>query len=160
MLIQKREILLIGIGNEFQHDDAIGLEIVRALKKKNLPNVKIKEETGDGTALVDAWKGRDTVFLFDAIQTGKKPGFVHRADMNSQSPLPKTFKLSTHGFSIFEAIELSKALNYIPNTFILYGIEGGNFETGVGLSPFVAQALPIVIEKSEKEIIEQIQNHE
>ncbi len=151
-----RKTLLIGVGNEYQHDDGIGLQIVRAFGGKKIPFVITKEETGEGTSLLEAWKESNCVFLFDAIQTGKKAGTIHRVDIHQQSPTPKFLKFSTHGFSIFEAIELSKVLEQLPIHFVLYGIEGKNFESGVGLSPEVLEALPEIIQKSETEIYEHI----
>ncbi|HEX9756513.1 MAG TPA: hydrogenase maturation protease [Nitrospiria bacterium] len=148
--------LLIGVGNEFQHDDGIGLEIVRAFRNKRIPFVITKEQTGEGTALLEAWKGSHSVFLFDAIQPAKKAGTIHRVDIQQQSLTPRFLKFSTHGFSIFEAIELSRALEQLPTHFVVYGIEGKNFETGVGLSPEVQEALPAIIQKSEAEIYERI----
>jgi len=148
--------LLIGVGNEYQHDDGIGLQIIRGFREKKIPFVITKEETGEGTALLEAWKGSSSVFLFDAVQTGKKAGTIHRVDIHQQPPTPKFLKFSTHGFSIFEAIELSRVLEQLPTHFVVYGIEGKNFESGVGLSPEVLEALPEIIQKSEAEIYERM----
>jgi hydrogenase maturation protease len=45
------------------------------------------------------------------------------------------FRGSTHAFGLNEAVELSRALKQLPSNFIIYGIEGQNFDTGSSDSP-------------------------
>ena len=133
--------LIIGIGNEYRGDDAVGLIVARRLKGRLADSVKILEQTGDGAALMDAWRGAETVIVIDAVASGAAPGAVHRFDANTR-PIPKNaFRCSTHAFGVAEAIELSRAMGELPRSLIVYGIEGKNFAVGVRLSPEVEGAL-------------------
>jgi len=143
----KSPILLIGIGNKFRSDDGVGLEIAYRLKTLHLPGTTVVEETGEGGALMEAWKGADTVILFDAVCSGAMPGTLHRFDAHEQSIPIKFFRCSTHAFSIPEAIELARALHQLPARLIVYGIEGKNFAAGVGLSLEVEEAIQEVVER-------------
>jgi hydrogenase maturation protease len=125
--------LIIGIGNEYRGDDAVGLIVVRRLKEHLAGSPTVLEQSGDGAALMEAWQGAEKVIIIDAVMSGAAPGTIHRFDASAQ-PLPKdAFRCSTHAFGVAEAIELSRALSELPQSLVVYGIEGKNFAAGVGL---------------------------
>lgn len=134
-------ILIIGIGNEYRSDDAVGLLVARALQTRKLPRVSIQEATGEGTALLEAWRGRDAVILIDAVTSGAPAGTIHRLDARSSPLSPDLFALSTHAFSVAEAIELARALGNLPQRLVIYGVESQQFVAGMGLSPEVESAV-------------------
>jgi hydrogenase maturation protease len=132
--------LIIGIGNEYRGDDAVGLIVARRLKERLMDSVTVLEQGGDGASLMEAWRGAETVIVIDAVASGAAPGAIHRFDANTL-PIPKNaFRCSTHAFGVAEAIELSRALDEFPRSLVIYGIEGKNFAAGVGLSPEVEKA--------------------
>lgn len=141
------EILVIGVGNEFRGDDAVGLLAARRLAGMALPGVTIMEQSGEGADLMAAWEGADTVYLIDAAQSGAEPGTIHRFDAH-EKPLPTAFfSFSSHAFGVAEAIEMSRILGGLPNRVVVYGIEGASFEPGKELSPAVEQAMGTVIQR-------------
>ena len=132
--------MIIGIGNEYRSDDAVGLIVARRLRECLADTVKVLEQSGDGAALMETWRGVETVIIIDAMLSGVMPGTIHRFDASSQ-PIPKSsFRCSTHAFSVAEAIDLSRALGNLPRRLVVYGIEGKNFDAGVGLSVEVEKA--------------------
>jgi len=140
--------LIIGIGNEYRGDDAAGLIVVRRLKERLGDSFAVLEQSGDGAALVETWRGAETVIIIDAVMSGATPGTIHRFDASAQ-PLPKNaFRCSTHAFGVAEAIELSRALSELPQSLIVYGIEGKNFAAGVGLSSEVEKAVDEVVRRA------------
>jgi len=68
------QCLVIGIGNEFRNDDGLGILIAREIRRRNLESVFVLEQSGEGTALMEAWEGPDRVIIVDAIVSGKAPG--------------------------------------------------------------------------------------
>lgn len=144
---RKSNILVIGIGNAYRNDDAIGLIIARRLKKRALDHVKILEESGEGTALMESWKDADTVILIDAVHSGAMPGTIHRLDPHAQPISAKFFHHSTHAFGVAEAIELARTLDQLPPQLIVYGVEGKSFEAGVELSLEVEEATREVVKR-------------
>ena len=139
------EILVIGIGNEYRGDDAVGLIVARRVKDLHLVNTRVIEESGEGASLIEAWKDAHTVILADAVSSSSKPGTIHRFDAGAQRIPSKFFHYSTHAFSVAEAIEVARTLNQLPPRLIVYGIEGKNFRAGPGLSPEVEQAAQEVV---------------
>jgi hydrogenase maturation protease len=138
--------LVIGVGNEYRGDDAVGLLVARRVKEFGLENVKVIEESGEGAHLIEAWKGDETVIIVDAVSSGSNPGSVHRFDATAQKIPSKFFRHSSHAFSVAEAVELARAMRQLPPHLIVIGIEGKSFETGVGLSSEVKQAVEEVVD--------------
>lgn len=151
---QMHNIMLIGVGNEFRHDDAIGLLILRELRTQLSGAISMIEASGEGTTLIELWQTSNTVYLFDAVSSGSEIATIHRIDAHTQSIPSQFFHYSSHAFGVAEAVELARSLNQLPNKLILYGVEGSNFATGIGLSDAVKQAAENVIQQvlSELEI--------
>ena len=144
-------MLVIGIGNVFRCDDGVGLIVAQRVREKVSPAVKVLEASGEGAALMEAWKDTDSVILIDAVHLGAKPGTIHRLDAHAQSIPSKYFHYSTHAFSVAEAVELARALDQLPPHLVIYGIEGKNFEAGEKLSPEVKRAVDKVVKSILKE---------
>ena len=139
--------LIIGLGNEYRRDDAVGLVVARRLRQAAPKSVGVLEETGEGASLLESWQDADTVILIDAVQSGAAPGTLHRLDAHAQPIAKKFFRFSTHAFGLAEAVELGRALGRLPPRLIVYGIEGKSFEAGVGLSPEVEAAALEAVER-------------
>ena len=141
----RREIVIIGVGNEYLTDDGVGIFIARKLKAENLPETRIGFNIGEAASLLDSWNSSDTVVLVDAVKSGALPGQIYR--FKAQIPLiPKGFiNSSTHDFGIAAAVELARVLNRLPRFLIIYGIEGKCFEAGSALTPEVEKAADTVI---------------
>ena len=143
-------ILIIGVGNLYRSDDAVGILIARKLNDMKTACMSVQEQSGEGTSLMDAWKDYETVWIVDAVSSGEPPGSIHRLDASKQ-PIPtKFFSCSTHNFGVAEAIELARTLNQLPEQLKLYGIEGKNFQPGEVLSPEVEQAMESVSNEISK----------
>ena len=137
--------LVIGLGNPFRGDDAVGHTVAQRLRELAPPGVDVREESGEGVALIETWKDATDVILIDAAQSGAAPGTIHRLDA-SRGPVPtRFFPSSTHAFGVAEAVELARALNQLPPRVVLYGIEGRSFRAGETLSPEVAGAVDEVL---------------
>lgn len=133
--------LVLGIGNADRGDDAVGLVVARRLRGRVPAGVVVREHGGDGAALLDAWHGFERVILVDALRAGQKPGVLLRLDA-SLAPLPARLGgASTHLLGVAEAVELARVLGQLPDTMVVFGIEGAQFAHGAGLSPQVAAAV-------------------
>ena len=136
-------IVIIGVGNPFRGDDGAGLAVVRQLAGQVSPRIEVVEESGEGTALVEAWQGAPFVILVDAIQSGATAGTIRRLDAREDPVGGELFRHSTHAFGVSGAIELARTLHELPPRLVLYGIEGRSFAPGAQLSPAVEEAVPL-----------------
>lgn len=153
---KNQKILLIGVGNKFRQDDAVGLAISRRLDALRIaekfrnqlpPEIKIVEASGEGVALMGLWQNTSIIYLFDAVISGVEVGKIHRIDAQIETVPTKFFNYSTHAFSVAEAVELARTLNQLPPKLIIYGVEGKNFAHGIGLSPEVEEAIEEVVQQ-------------
>ncbi len=110
------------------------------------------QREGEPTSLIDSWNGAEAVWLVDAVSSGAGAGAVHRHDASSAELPARLFDTSTHHFGLGEAVELARALGRLPEKTIVYGIEGGNFETGESLTPEVEAAATRVAEAVREEV--------
>jgi len=141
------ETLVIGIGNAFRGDDGVGLIVAQRLRALALPGVTVLEQSGEGTALVEAWKAAERVIVVDAVSSGSKPGTVHRLEVTDQ-PLPAYFSGgSTHTFGLAEAVELARQLDRLPASLIICGVEGQSFTPGADISTEVEAAAEKLIDQ-------------
>jgi hydrogenase maturation protease len=150
----QRQIVFIGVGNEYRQDDGVGIFIVRHPALLHLPGARVAESQGDGAHLMDLWKGAGIVFVFDAVYSRNPAGAIYRLDAKKERIPADIFQLSTHSLGIADAVELSRALDQLPPELIFFGIEGKNFGQGQGLSLQCEQSALKVI----RQVLVEIQN--
>ena len=147
-----RDVLIVGIGNEFRGDDAAGLLVVRELRKKSLPEVEVLEHSGEGASLLELYQERKMVILVDAVQSDLPVGRIVRFDA-AKEPVPsRFFHYSTHDFGLAESVEMARALGKLPPNLIIYGIAGKQFSLGDTPSAPVLEAVSRVVENIQEEI--------
>jgi hydrogenase maturation protease len=144
--------LIIGIGNDYRRDDAVGLIVARQLKARRLPGVTVLESTGEGANLMALWAEAEKVILIDAVFSGAPAGSLHHFDALTHPPPADFFRQSTHTLGLAAAIQLARALDCLPAQLTFYGIEGSDFSLGVGLSPQIEAAAPEVVARIASEI--------
>jgi hydrogenase maturation protease len=140
-----RRVLVIGVGNAYRRDDGVGLVVARRLQAAVPERVAVREESGEGAALMAAWEGADTALIIDAVHSGAAPGTVRRLEASERAIPADLFHFSTHAVSVADAVELARALGQLPPRLVVYGIEGKDFDAGVGLSPAVEEAARRVV---------------
>lgn len=134
-------MIVIGVGNRFRGDDAVGIRVVERLG----PSVTCFESDGDPSNLIVLFGSDPEVVVVDAVQSGSVPGTVTTTEISlahdapSQTPLRS--QRSTHGFGVFEALELARILGTIPSRLTVIGVEGANFSAGAELSPELETAV-------------------
>jgi hydrogenase maturation protease len=142
-------LVVIGAGNPMRGDDAAGVALARRLRRRD--GVRVLEQSGEATALVEALRGARAAIVLDAA-AGTEPGRVTRFDVAAQ-PLPRSLlSRSTHGFGVADGIELARALGALPPACVVYALEGVQFDTGAALSAALEAALPEAAARVESEI--------
>jgi hydrogenase maturation protease len=153
-----RPILIAGVGSEYGSDDSAGLIAARNLRialeaaGALRGEVRVVEETGHLTSLMEHWNGIATAVIIDAAVTGRAPGGVIRCEDDSL-PMEKACRFaSTHGFGILEAIEMARHLGVLPNRVVIYGIEAAHFGAGDTMCAEVSRAIDEVVAKVVAEV--------
>ena len=128
-------------------DDAVGLLAARRIRQEVGDRVEVIEAEMAGIDLMELMKGAHIVMLIDAARSGLAPGTIHRLDASAGPIGGQIFPRSSHAIGVSEAIELARAMEVLPATVIVYGVEVGNTEFGQPLSPSVATALDRVVDR-------------
>jgi hydrogenase maturation protease len=150
--VNSKPVLVIGVGNPYLGDDAAGILAARRLIELDLPEIEIRQHCGEGAGLMETLKGRDSVIVIDAVQSGAAPGEIMRFEAHAES-LPAHFSgYSTHAFGVAEAIEMARLLAELPRRLIVFGIEGKTFRPGSELSPEVKRAIAELTEVIYQEL--------
>lgn len=136
--------VVIGIGNEYRRDDGIGPAVLAQLQRLAPAGVELFAADGETTSLLDVWTGTDLAVVVDAVLCEpSEPGRIHRTTLGEAPPGPAT--ASTHSFGIPDAIRLAEVLGRAPRTLVVIAVEAADLGFGVGLSPAVADALPLAV---------------
>jgi hydrogenase maturation protease len=140
-------LLILGLGNDILTDDAIGLRVVRALRRElaDLPAVDLQETTEMGLALLDHLTGCSAAFIVDSIQTGSaQPGFTHELDA---AALRRLTGGSPHFLGVGETLALGAKLGLpMPAEVRIFAIEAQDpFTLGTRMTPALETALPDIV---------------
>jgi len=145
---------IIGSGNFDRGDDAAGLLVARRLNALGVETlgVEIMEQSGESFSLMDCWTGFDHVILVDATAPRGTPGHISIWNADADRLQEDVFPCSTHAFGVREAVELARVMNRLPQTLLIYGIEGKQFFLGAPPSPEVERAVVSVAEQLVKRV--------
>jgi len=108
--------------------------------------------SGEGAGLIDAWTGRTTVVVVDAVQADRQPGTIYRFDAGKENIPARFFQYSSHAFGLAEAVALARTLGQLPDSLIVYGVEGAQFAQGQPLCEAVQAVVPTVVERIWKDL--------
>jgi len=142
---------IIGCGNCDRGDDAAGVLVARRLhalcvetRGVEIPHLEIIEQSGDSFSLMDCWIGCERVILVDATAPSGTPGRILIWNVNADWLPEDIFPCSTHAFGVREAVELARVVTRLPQTLLVYGIEGKQFSFGAPLCQEVGRAVETV----------------
>lgn len=154
-------IAVIGVGNEYRHDDGVGWAVVSRLadraEERPLPSgTALLVCDGDPARLITLWEGADLAVVVDAAHSHPgHPGRVHRLELNDGRLSQRAGATSSHGLGLGEAVELARELDRLPGHLVVYAVEGADISVGTGLSAPVAA----VVEPLADRIAEEIRPH-
>ena len=143
------DLRIIGCGNFDRGDDAAGLLVARRLRAFGVETfgVEVIEQSGESFSLMDCWTGCEHVILADATAPSGAPGQVQVWNAHGDKLPEDLFPCSTHAFGVREAVELARAMNRLPRTLMIYGIEGKQFSFGELLSQEVERSVEFVAQQ-------------
>jgi hydrogenase maturation protease len=157
-------VLVAGIGNIFNGDDAFGVEVARLLSRRPLPDgVKIVDFGIRGIDLTYALlDGCEAAVLVDAAQRGEAPGTVSLIEPEplAGAPAPEDLLLSPHELDPARVLRLVAALGGHCRRILLVACEPltfGGEEGVIGLSPPVAASLDTAVAMVEQ-VIDELSN--
>jgi hydrogenase maturation protease len=131
-------VTVIAIGNPYRRDDGAGGAVLTSLREQfgHDDRVRLVELDGESVRLVQAWEGSSTVWILDAVRSGRPFGSFHEVDATRLADLDDTGARlgGGHLMGLGEAVELAAVLELLPPCLRVLGVEGETFENGEGLT--------------------------
>jgi hydrogenase maturation protease len=152
----KGRIVVIGVGNEFRRDDAVGPAVIGRLAGQVSADVELLVSDGDPVRLMEMWSGASLAVVVDAVRADPaSPGSMHRFIVEGGDLAGRAHgdaadesrgrtaghSASTHGLGLDEAIGLAIVLGRMPGRLIVHAIEAADTAQGTGMTPAVAAAV-------------------
>lgn len=139
--------LVIGLGNPLMGDDGIGLAALEQLAAGwDMGDAELVDGGTWGMNLLPLIEGADTVILLDAIHLGRVPGTVIELEGDAV-PRRLAAKLSPHQIDLGEVLALAALRETLPRRLVAIGIEPALVEMSTSLSPAVAAAMPLMLQR-------------
>lgn len=144
-------ILIAGIGNIFNRDDAFGVEVAAALAQLPLPdNAHVFDFGIRGFDLVlKLLEGFGLVIFADVLSRGGPPGTLYVVEPELSDTADPEFFDSAHGLDPVKVLDMARRLGAPLGKVLVVGCEPEALEdeTGaIGLSNAVRSAVPEAIE--------------
>ena len=142
---------MIGVGNLLLKDEGVGIHVLQALEKKNLPpGVQLFDGGISGIGLLDFFQGASKALLIDAADMNRKPGTVLR--FTPEDLRVQEIRFSAHDIGVAEVLELARALGQSPQEVVIIGIQPKEIDWGTDLTPEVQASIPQVLQMIQEEI--------
>jgi hydrogenase maturation protease len=133
--------VVIGVGNDYRHDDGIGPAVARRLESLRIPAVRVAQCDGEPTGLLDLWAGLELAVVVDAVRRDPPaPGRVWRTTVEALRGCPRA--AGSHALGVADALPLARVLGRAPAELVVVAVEAQCLDPGVGLSGPVAAAVP------------------
>ncbi|WP_395298237.1 hydrogenase maturation protease [Kitasatospora hibisci] len=151
-------IAVIGVGNEYRHDDGVGWAVVARLaeraEREPLPHgTVLRVCDGEPARLISLWEGAELAVVVDAAHAHPaSPGRVHRLELAGDRLAPPGGATSSHGLGLGEAVELARALDRLPRRLVVYAVERADDSLGSGLSAPVAAVVAPLAERITEDV--------
>lgn len=156
--LQRPRILVAGIGNIFLGDDAFGVEVVRRLATRNLPDsVRVTDFGIRGFDLAYALQdGYETTILVDACPHGEPAGtlYVIEPDLKAADG-EEPQQVEAHAMNPDSVLRMARAMNIEVKNLLLVGCEPetlGGEEGQMGLSATVQASVDEAVKLVESMI--------
>ena len=104
MSSNEKKTLVLGLGNVIMGDEGIGVHVVRALEKVQLPsNVQCLDGGTGGFILLEPLQAAEHIILIDATDDGNPPGTVTRTTPRFSKDYPPT--LTAHDIGVKDLLD-------------------------------------------------------
>lgn len=145
---------IIGIGNYSMADDSIGLRIVEHIVRNGLDKgFEAVDIADEGMRLLFYLKQEtEKIVLIDAVDLGLAVGDCLLFEPKDVETTKETQRLTTHEGDILKILEFARNLGYPVPPITILGIQPGNLEPGMELSPALQERFDIYLKIALKEV--------
>lgn len=149
---------VIGVGNPFRGDDAVGPVVAARLLHhfEGDDRVRVVDLDGEPVRIIQSWEGSRRVLVVDAVRSGAPAGTIHRLTLDGLSGIGvlagDAMVTSGHALGLGDAVDLAAALDQLPPHLEVRAVEGTCFDLGEAMSAPVRAACDEMV----TEIVDQV----
>lgn len=146
---EKKETLVLGIGNYLMGDEGVGVHAIEALLKEKIPeNVRLVDGGTGGFHLLSFFHDYDPLILIDATMDEEPVGTVRLIEPRFASDFPRT--LSAHDIGLRDLIETAILSAPLPKIYLIVISIREIRSMVMDLSPEIAQTIPAIVQMVKK----------
>jgi hydrogenase maturation protease len=146
------KILVMGIGNTLLGDEGVGVYALRELEKLPWP---------DGVEFLDGgifsqdffhlYQDYAWLVVLDCVKAGGEPGTLYRL---GEADLAKASRqaVGVHDFGMLDSLTFAEVLGGQRPSLVVLGVEPQEIGWFEGLTPAVAEALPLLVDAASRQI--------
>ncbi len=145
---QKKDIVLLGLGNLLMEDEGIGIHVLRHLESSYqfTPAIELVDGGTAGFELLPFFEDFDKILMIDAVEFEEEPGFIGRIE-NDDILTQLTNKMSLHHLGITDVLSTARLLEYDPSQVIMIGVQPLQMDVRLGLSDLLTERIaPVTAE--------------
>ncbi|MBC5633951.1 hydrogenase maturation protease [Parabacteroides hominis] len=140
-----KDILVLGVGNLLLKDEGVGIHVIRALEKEELPpNVSLMDGGTGGLHLISWIQDYNRIIMVDATLDHNPPGTIRLIRPRYATDFPPL--MSAHEVGLRDMIEAMILTEKLPDIQLIVVSAEDISEVGMELTPAVEAAVPEVVE--------------
>ncbi len=151
----RRQIIIVGIGNSLLGDEGVGNYIVQRLSQEEFgPAIRIADCGTDLLKMMSHLDQPDLIIIVDAVNGSRPPGSIYRFSKDQILKMHGENK-AAHNLSAVAVIQLldKTVAAFQKADVVLFGIQPAQLAKGAGLSPTVSAAADKLIDELKKRCI-------
>ena len=141
-------LLVLGLGNPLCQDDGVGVVAVARILERWSPGSGVEMLEGGtlGLWLLPLLESYRTVLLVDAIRADGEPGTLVRIE-GEEVARAAAHRLSVHQVGVGDLMDAAQLRGTLPPKLTLLGVVPEAVSLGLGLTPRVERALPLLMDR-------------
>lgn len=150
----KKDLLVLGIGNFLCGDDGIGPILAESLMPCYRDDHKVDVLNGGtiGLGLLYLLENYSNIIFLDAVDVEAEPGTVFKYSPEELECLHLEKQISSHQSDPCGLLSYAKATGLSPGNVIILGIQIDQINNAIGLSDALNSKLPLIEARVKKEI--------
>lgn len=141
----RKPILILGIGNILLKDEGVGVRVIEAMQKMELPpDVELCDGGTAGADLLDIIADRRKLIVIDTADADVPPGTVLKLKPEDLAKEDKA-EVSLHEFGLTQTLFMAAQLNCAPKEVIIFGVKPFELSLSTELSPQIADLIEPLI---------------
>jgi hydrogenase maturation protease len=138
-------ILILGIGNILLKDEGIGVRVIEAMQKMELPSdIELCDGGTAGADLLDIIADRQKVIVIDTADADVPPGTVLKLRPEDLAKEDKA-EVSLHEFGLTQTLFMAAQLKCSPKQTVIFGVKPFELSLSTELSPQIADLIKPLI---------------